>query len=40
MAYTWVFGKRDWAEAGLQNLLLTANNTIMIGLPIMVWFKL
>mmetsp|Transcript_10038 Transcript_10038/g.27425 ORF Transcript_10038/g.27425 Transcript_10038/m.27425 type:complete len:888 (+) Transcript_10038:208-2871(+) len=35
IAYVWTFGKKYWAEAGLQNLLLTANNTIMIGLPIM-----
>jgi hypothetical protein len=28
-------GKRDVGEAGLLNLLLTANNTVIMGLPIM-----
>jgi len=36
IAYIWMFGGRRWEEAGLQNLLLSSNNTIMIGLPIMV----
>jgi hypothetical protein len=36
IAYIYAFGKQCWAEAGLCNLLFTLNNTIMIGLPIMV----
>jgi predicted permease len=33
--YVALFAKRDLGEAAVLNLLLTANNTFIIGLPIM-----
>lgn len=35
LVYVWVFAKKDVGEAALLNLLLAANNTVIIGLPIM-----
>lgn len=35
LAYVWIFAKKDVGEAALLNILLAANNTVIIGLPIM-----
>ncbi len=35
LLYTWLFNSRDLGDAGLLNSLLTANNTVIVGLPVM-----
>ncbi|KAG2450686.1 hypothetical protein HYH02_004525 [Chlamydomonas schloesseri] len=35
LVYTWVFNGRNTGDAGLLNLVLTANNTVIVGLPVM-----
>lgn len=33
--YTWLFNKGNLLEAALLNLIFNANNTVIMGLPIM-----
>ncbi|KAG2438062.1 hypothetical protein HXX76_005672 [Chlamydomonas incerta] len=35
LVYTWIFNGRNTGDAGLLNLVLTANNTVIVGLPVM-----